>query len=53
VTRSPVGGEDALFGRVCGESFLDAFQQLDLRELGFIVGEDSLDSLDVAVCAFL
>src|SRR5918993_2570996 len=53
VTRSPVWVEDALLGGICGESFLEAFQKLDLRELGFLVGEDSLDSLDVAVCELL
>jgi hypothetical protein len=53
VTRSPVWVVDALLGGICGESFLEAFQKLDLRELGFLVGEDSLDSLDVAVCELL
>src|SRR5829696_5934806 len=53
VTRSPVWVEDARLGGICGESFLEAFQKLDLRELGFLVGEDSLDSLDVAVCELL
>src|SRR5918995_2912229 len=49
VTRGPLGAEDALLGGVCGGSFLDGFQQLDLRELGFLVGKDSLDPLHVAV----
>src|ERR671910_3420214 len=53
VTRSPVWVEDALLGGICGESFLEAFQKLDLRELGFLVGEDSLHCLDVAVCELL
>jgi hypothetical protein len=49
VTRNPVGVEDALLGEVCGKSFLDGFQQLDLRELGFLVSKGSLDPLHVAV----
>jgi hypothetical protein len=49
VTRDPFGVEDALLGGVCGEWFLDGFQQLDLRELGFLVGKGSLDPLHVAV----
>ena len=52
VTRGPLGVEpveDALLGGVCGESFLDGFQQLDLRELGFLVGKGSLDPLHIAV----
>jgi hypothetical protein len=53
MTRDPVWVEDALLGGICGESFLEAFQKLDLRELGFLVGEASLDSLDVAVCELL
>src|SRR5918993_4458326 len=49
VTGGPLGVEDALLGRVCGGSFLDGFQQLDLRELGFLVGKGILDPLHVAV----
>jgi hypothetical protein len=49
VTRDPFGVEDALLGGVCGEWFLDGFQQLDLRELGFLVGEGGLDPLHVVV----
>jgi hypothetical protein len=49
VTRGPLGVEDALLGGVCGGSVLDGFQQLDLRELGFLVGKGSLDPLHVAV----
>ena len=44
-----LGVEDALLGGVCGESFLDGFQQLDLRELGFLVGKGGLDPLHVVV----
>src|ERR671914_175464 len=53
VARGPVGVEDALLGRVCGESFLDGFQQLDLRELGFLVSKGSLNPLHVAVSELL
>src|SRR5215207_9050999 len=49
VTRGPPGVENALLGGVCGGSFLDGFQQLDLRELGFLFGKESLDPLHVAV----
>src|SRR5215212_873100 len=49
VTRNPLWVGDALLGGVCGVAFLDGFQQLDLRELGFLVGKGSLDPLDVAV----
>jgi hypothetical protein len=49
VTRGPLWVEDALLGRVCGESYLGGFQQSDLRELCFLVGEGSLDPLDIAV----
>src|SRR5215203_5565805 len=49
VTRGPLGVEDALLGGVCGGSVLDRFQQLDLRELGFLVGKGILDPLHVAV----
>src|SRR5215203_7565735 len=49
VTRGPLGVDDALCGGFCGGSFLDGFQQLDLRELGFLVCKDSLDPLHIAV----
>ena len=49
VARGPLGVGDTLLGGICGRSFLGGFQQLDLRELGFLVGKGSLDPLHVAV----
>src|SRR5215204_1020778 len=49
MTRGPVWVEDGLLGGVCRESFLGGIQQLDLRELGFLVSKSSLDPLDIAV----
>jgi hypothetical protein len=49
VARGPLWVKDTLLGGISRESFLDGFQQLDLRELGFLVGKGSLDPLHVAV----
>ena len=49
VARGQRGVEDGRLGGAGGESFLGGFQQLDLRELGFLVGKGSLDPLYVAV----